>query len=155
MKFGEPTQKVSSSGISRVKSPLRTQATKPITSRVEMRGDAYPGSDAEAANNALDSVLARLRDVPEYTERFAVAFPQENDEWLHGQREHVIDSSTYGRAMASCERELVTRNRAMTVTSQEMTTRSPQSGATSLELFFSKSHAPDTIGRCSATSSLL
>ncbi len=93
----------------RVKS-LEVQATKPITSRVEMRGDAYPGSDAVAADNALDSVLARLRDVPEYIERFAVAFPQENEEWLHGQREHVIDSSTYGRAMASYERELVTRN---------------------------------------------
>ncbi len=95
----------------RVKS-LEVQATKPITSRVEMRGDAYPGDDAEAANDALDSVLARLRAVPEYIERFAVAFPVENAEWLGGQREHVIDSSTYGRAMAAYERELVTRNSA-------------------------------------------
>ncbi|MBK8130888.1 MAG: c-type cytochrome [bacterium] len=95
----------------RVKS-LEVQATKPITSRVEMRGDAYPGSDDVAAADALDSVLARLRGVPEYIERFAVAFPEENAEWLGGQREHVIDSSTYGRAMASYERELVTRNSA-------------------------------------------
>lgn len=95
----------------RVKS-LEVQATKPITSRVEMRGDAYPGTDTEAGNDALDSVLARLRDVPEYIERFAVAFPQENAEWLNDQREHVIDSSTYGRAMAAYERELVTRNSA-------------------------------------------
>ena len=106
---GEPTHNGFFFWDGRVKS-LEVQATKPITSRVEMRGDAYPGTDAEAADNALDSVLARLRDVPEYIERFAVAFPEENEEWLHNQREHVIDSSTYGRAMAAFERELVTRN---------------------------------------------
>ncbi|MCB1059973.1 MAG: c-type cytochrome [Calditrichaeota bacterium] len=95
----------------RVKS-LEVQATKPITSRVEMRGDAYPGDDSHAANSALDSVLNRLRGFEEYVERFSVAFPQEFDEWQAGTRAHVIDSSTYGRAMASYERELVTRNSA-------------------------------------------
>ncbi len=93
----------------RVKS-LEVQATKPITSRVEMRGDAYGMDNAHAAAVALDSVLNRLRAIEEYVQRFAVAFPQENDEWQDGQRPHVIDSSTYGRAMASYERELVTRN---------------------------------------------
>ncbi|MBK6766549.1 MAG: cytochrome-c peroxidase [bacterium] len=93
----------------RVKS-LEVQATKPITSRVEMRGDAYPGDDTQAGDDALDSVLARLRGIEEYVQRFAAAFPDENEQWQNGQRVHVVDSSTYGRAIASFERELVTRN---------------------------------------------
>lgn len=95
----------------RVKS-LEVQATRPITSRVEMRGDAYPGSDAEAAAAAVDSVLNRLRGVDEYVHLFRMAFPVEADEWDHNTREHVIDSVTYGKAVAAYERELVTRNSA-------------------------------------------
>ncbi|MCB9357769.1 MAG: c-type cytochrome [Calditrichaeota bacterium] len=106
---GEPTHNGFFFWDGRVKS-LEVQATKPITSRVEMRGDAYPGDNDHAAASSLDSVLNRLRAVPEYVERFAVAFPQEFAEWQGGTRAHVIDSSTYGRAMASYERELVTRN---------------------------------------------
>jgi cytochrome c peroxidase len=95
----------------RVKS-LEVQATKPITSRVEMRGDAYPGTDAEATAVALDSVLARLRAITDYERRFRDAFPMEAAEVDAGAREDVIDSSTYARAIASFERELVTRNSA-------------------------------------------
>ncbi|MBL0062960.1 MAG: hypothetical protein IPP40_16105 [bacterium] len=97
-----------------------------------------------------------MLDVPEYNERFAVAFPQENDEWLHGQREHVIDSLTYGCAMASYERELVTRNprydRYVAGDDNALTTAELRG----LELFFTKASAPNaTLARCSATSSLL
>lgn len=106
---GQPTHNGFFFWDGRVKS-LEVQATKPITSRVEMRGDAYPGDDDHAAASALDSVLNRLRAIPEYVDRFTAAFPQEYDEWQAGQRAHVIDSSTYGRAIASYERELVTRN---------------------------------------------
>lgn len=49
---------------------LEAQAIKPITSRVEMRGDAYPGTNQEAAAAALDSVIARLRSIPEYVQLF-------------------------------------------------------------------------------------
>ncbi|MDH3267369.1 MAG: hypothetical protein OEM46_00800 [Ignavibacteria bacterium] len=89
---------------------IEKQASKPITSRVEMRGDAYPGTNEEAARVALDSVLARLRAIEEYVIRFCTAFPIEADEWDRGTREHVIDSSTYVRSIASFERELVTIN---------------------------------------------
>lgn len=87
---------------------LEVQATKPITSRVEMRGDAYPGDDDTAAAAALDSVIARLRAVPAYEEHFRNAFPAEASR----ARGTVIDSSTYARAVAAFERELVTRNSA-------------------------------------------
>ncbi|MEZ5066907.1 MAG: cytochrome c peroxidase [bacterium] len=86
---------------------LEVQATKPITSRVEMRGDAYPGTDAEASAVALDSVLVRLRAIPEYVALFTQSFPEEAQRGLS-----PIDSSTYARAIAAYERELVTRDSA-------------------------------------------
>lgn len=89
----------------RVKS-LEVQATKPVASRVEMKGDAYP------AEVALDSVLARLRGIPEYVQRFEQAFPDVAAATPDSVRATVIDTSTYARAIASYERELVTRNSA-------------------------------------------
>ena len=86
---------------------LEEQATKPITSRVEMRGDAYPGTDEEAGAASLDSVVARLREIPEYVQRFRDAFPEEAAQ-VEGAA--IIDSSRYGRAIGAYERELVTRN---------------------------------------------
>jgi cytochrome c peroxidase len=75
-----------------------------------MRGDAYPGTDAEAGAVSLDSVLHRLRAIPEYVERFRIAFPTEAAAVDAGQRTNIIDSSTYARAIAAFERELVTDN---------------------------------------------
>ncbi len=89
---------------------LEVQATKPITSRVEMRGDAIPGTDEEAAALALDTVLVRLRDIHEYEQLFRAAFPEEAAEIDAGTRETAIDSSTYGRAIAAFEREIVSNN---------------------------------------------
>ncbi len=86
-------------------SGLEVQSTKPITSRVEMRGDAYPGAEDVAAAAALDSVLARLQEIPAYEALFANAFPE-----LTSPGGSAIDSSTYTRAIAAYERELVTRN---------------------------------------------
>jgi cytochrome c peroxidase len=80
---------------------LEVQATMPITSRVEMAGDAYPG------DVALDSVLARLQEIPEYEALFANAFPE-----VAARGTSAIDSSTYSRSIAAYERELVTRNSA-------------------------------------------
>ncbi len=91
---------------------LEAQASKPITSRVEMRGDAYPGSDEHAAAAALDSVLARLQAIPDYETLFRAAFPKEAQEIASGNRTTAIDSSTYARSIAAYERELVTRNSA-------------------------------------------
>ena len=85
---------------------LETQATKPVESRVEMKGDAYP------AEVALDSVLARLRGIPEYVQRFEQAFPEEADGTPDSAPAAVIDTSTYARAVAAYERELVARNSA-------------------------------------------
>lgn len=85
-------------------SSLEVQATKPIESRVEMRGDKY------RAEAAFDSVLNRLRAVPEYVRLFEDAFPEAAAGT--GDRASVIDSSTYARALAAYERELVGRNSA-------------------------------------------
>lgn len=89
---------------------LEEQASRPITSRVEMRGDGFGGATDRAV--IVDSVLARLREVPEYLERFKAAFPVEAVEVEDGERASIIDSSTYARAIACYERELVTRNSA-------------------------------------------
>ncbi len=83
---------------------LEMQASGPLGSRVEMAGDAWSGEVA------LDSVVARLMANEEYVDRFRAAFPDEAAEVDAGSRESVIDSSSYSRAMASFERELVTRN---------------------------------------------
>ena len=83
---------------------LEVQATKPVESRVEMKGDAYSGEVA------LDSVLARLQSIPEYVDRFEQAFPDAAANTPDSERAAVIDSSTYARAVAAYERELVTRN---------------------------------------------
>lgn len=84
-------------------SSLEVQATKPIESRVEMRGDKY------SAEAAFDSVLSRLRAIPEYVRLFEEAFPAEAERARPGERESVIDSSTYARAIAAFEREIVGR----------------------------------------------
>jgi cytochrome c peroxidase len=90
----------------RVTKGLDEQATFPITSREEMAGDAYnlpPGlSTAEVQAATRDSVVARLRDIPEYVERFKQAFPQE----VHSGADMNIDQ--VGRAIGAYERELVT-----------------------------------------------
>jgi len=122
---------------------IEKQAAKPITSRVEMRGDAYPGTNEEAANVALDSVLTRLRAINEYVIRFRIAFPIEADEWDRGIRDHVIDSSTYVRAIASFERELVTINSPFDrfVRGEDGALNKVQKKG--LELFFTKARCGD------------
>ncbi len=126
----------------RVKS-LEEQAAKPITSRVEMRGDAYPGTDEEAAAAALDSVLARLRNIPEYVSYFRMAFPEEAVEVDSGLRADIIDSSTYVRSIAAYERELVTANtpydRYVKGDDNALTEMQKQG----LELFFTKAKCAD------------
>ena len=52
---------------------LEAQALRAIIVRVELRGDSYP------REMAVDSVLTRLRNVPDYVELFNQAFPAEAD----------------------------------------------------------------------------
>lgn len=85
---------------------LEVQATKPIESRVEMKGDKY------SSEAAFDSVLNRLRAVPEYVDLFETAFPDAAAAAPDDRPEAVIDSSTYARAIAAFERELVGKNSA-------------------------------------------
>ena len=80
---------------------LEAQPTLPLLVRVEMRGDAYP------EEVALDSVMARLRSIPGYVERFRRAFP---DRASAADPAAVIDSSAYVRAVAAFVRELVGRD---------------------------------------------
>jgi cytochrome c peroxidase len=80
---------------SRVRS-LETQALEPIKAHEELRGNAYP---EEAA---LDTVVARIRKVPEYVALFERAF---------GPGE-PIEASRIGEAIAAFERTLVAVNSA-------------------------------------------
>jgi len=82
---------------------LEGQVLFPIAAREEMRGDAYPSAVA------VDSVVARLRAIPGYRQRFLVAFPAEAAADTTGTFA-FIDASTMARAVAAYERELVTRN---------------------------------------------
>src|SRR5688500_6437009 len=70
---------------------LEAQALEPIKSREEMRGDAY----SEAS--AVDTVLARLRAIPEYVALFKQAFGPDTS----------IGAEELGRAIAVFERSLV------------------------------------------------
>jgi cytochrome c peroxidase len=89
----------------RVTKGLEQQAGLPITSREEMRGDAYGApelGDALTQADIQDSVAARVRRIPEYVARFEQAFAGE----VTGASDITIDQVT--RAIAAYERELVT-----------------------------------------------
>ena len=108
---------------------LEVLARGPLTSRTEMAGDAY------SAEVARDSVVARLRVIGEYIERFREAFPAEA---ALASGAEVITMDTYGRAVAAYERELVTRNSAFDRYARgddEALTKRQKLG---LELFFTK-----------------
>ena len=73
---------------------LETQALLPLTIREEMRGDTY----SEEA--AIDSVVARLRAVPEYVNLFREVYGEET----------AIEATHIARAIAAFERTLVAGN---------------------------------------------
>ena len=73
---------------------LETQALLPLTIREEMRGDAYP------EEVAVDSVVARLRAIPEYVSLFREVYGQDT----------FIDATQIAEAIAAFERTLVARN---------------------------------------------
>jgi len=73
---------------------LEAQALDPLLTRSEMRGDAYP----EQA--ALDSVVARLRGIPDYVRLFQSAFPGAKP----------ITPDNLGKAIAAFERTIVASN---------------------------------------------
>lgn len=78
---------------SRVRS-LETQSLEPIKTLEEMRGNAY----SEAA--ALDSVVARLKRIPQYQQLFQSAFGNTQS----------ITAANMGIAIAAFERTLVANN---------------------------------------------
>jgi cytochrome c peroxidase len=73
---------------------LEAQALDPMRTRSEMRGDAYP----EKA--ALDSVVARLRTVPDYVRRFQDTFPEPEP----------VTADNLAKAIAAFERSIVAPN---------------------------------------------
>ncbi|HEX7119624.1 MAG TPA: cytochrome c peroxidase [Longimicrobiales bacterium] len=82
---------------------LEDQVLNPISADNELRGLTY----AKAV--ALDSVLARLRAIPEYVDRFADAYPAVVD--VYGRDPAMlIHRTTLRRAIAAYLRELVTPN---------------------------------------------
>ena len=108
---------------------LEEQARGPITSRTEMAGDAY------AADVARDSVVARLREIAEYVQRFRNAFPAEAAFTTGAE---IITMDTYGRAVAAYERELVTRNSAFDRYARGDDDALTKQQRLGLELFFTK-----------------
>ena len=73
---------------------LETQALLPLAIREEMRGDAYP------EEVAVDSVVARLRAIPEYVSLFREVYGEETS----------IDAAQIAGAIAAFERTLVAGN---------------------------------------------
>lgn len=80
---------------------LEDQALNPIAADNELRGVSYPKPVA------VDSVLARLRGIPEYVELFAGAFP-EVAAVAGGDAARLISHATLRMALAAYVRELVT-----------------------------------------------
>jgi cytochrome c peroxidase len=78
---------------SRVRS-LEVQALEPIKSLEEMRGHAYPEADA------VQTVVARIRKIPEYSRLFQEAFGPGTP----------VDGPRIGDAIAAFERSLVAMN---------------------------------------------
>ena len=73
---------------------LELQALEPLKALEEMRGDAYP----EAA--ALETVVSRLRALPDYRARFTRAFGGAS----------AVTTTNLARALATFQRTLVTTN---------------------------------------------
>lgn len=74
---------------------LESQSSGPIATLEEMRGNTY----SEAV--ALDSVVARLRNIAEYRTLFQTAF---------GNTTQPVTATNLGKAIASFERTLITSN---------------------------------------------
>ena len=73
---------------------LEAQALLPILTFEEMRGHAYPEEDA------VDTVVARLRAIPEYRNLFAEAFAGED----------AVSAENLGKALAAFQRSLIANN---------------------------------------------
>lgn len=80
---------------------LEDQVLNPIAADTELRGDTYP------KEVALDSVLVRLRGIPDYLERFEAAFPDEAA-LAAGDPGILVTPRTLRLALAAYMRELVT-----------------------------------------------
>lgn len=122
---------------------LEEQALIPIGSRVEMRGDAFPGIEQndgylpgtdEAARSTVDSILLRIRAVPEYVALFRQAFPS-----ITGPTA-VVSRSTLGRAIAAYERELIAVDSPFDRWVGGDDDALSELQKTGLELFFTRAH---------------
>lgn len=80
---------------------LEDQVLNPIAAETELRGVSYPRAVA------IDSVLERLRAIPEYADLFARAFPEVAA--VHGDDlQRLISAIALERALAAYVRELKT-----------------------------------------------
>ncbi|NIR40140.1 MAG: hypothetical protein GWM92_18990 [Gemmatimonadetes bacterium] len=80
---------------------IEDQTLAPLAADNEMRGLSYERMHAQ------DSVIARVRAIPEYVERFAAAFPDIHEE-SGLDPERLIGPTTMRRALAAYVRELIT-----------------------------------------------
>jgi len=72
----------------------------PLLEEDEMRGNAYP------VQVAVDSALERLREIPEYVQRFREAYPGRAARADSGELDSAVDSLAYARAVAQFVRSL-------------------------------------------------
>lgn len=79
---------------------LENLVTLPQRELSEMRGTAY------AVEDVLDTVLHRLRDIPEYEALFRGAFPDRAEAVDRGERTSAIDSLSLSMALAQFVRSL-------------------------------------------------
>lgn len=83
---------------------LENLVTLPQREFSEMRGTAYPVEDV------LDTVLHRLRSIPEYERLFREAFPERAEAVDRGERSSTIDSLSLSMALAQFVRSVTGTN---------------------------------------------
>ncbi len=83
---------------------LENLVTLPQREFSEMRGDTYP------VEVTLDTLIARLRSIPEYEERFQGAFPDRTAQIRLGTIPSAIDSLSISMALAQFVRSLESRD---------------------------------------------
>ncbi len=79
------------------KQSLETQSLEPIKALEEMRGSVF------TADNALDSVVSRLKNIPEYKTLFQSVFTNPTDS-------DPVNAVNIGKAIAAFERTIVAGN---------------------------------------------
>ncbi|PKL79065.1 MAG: cytochrome-c peroxidase [Ignavibacteriae bacterium HGW-Ignavibacteriae-4] len=111
---------------------LESQAVKPPTSREEMKGDI------NSPSNVITLLCGKMDKIPEYTNLFKKAFPDEAKDFAARGDQFMISKKMLGQVLGAFQRELVTRNTAydrFVMGDKQALTENQKKG---LRLFFTK-----------------